>query len=78
MIKVFLKAQVWAFKNRNNSLPIYTRKSKKGLMVHLGSGPINIQGWVNVDARKYDHTHMESDGFNLSEFSDGRIDEIYM
>jgi predicted SAM-dependent methyltransferase len=49
-----------------------------GLKVHLGSGPINIQGWINVDARSYEHVHVVSDGFELREFADGAISEIYL
>ena len=26
-----------------------------GLRIHLGAGPINVQGWVNIDAREAPH-----------------------
>jgi predicted SAM-dependent methyltransferase len=46
--------------------------------VHLGAGPINIQGWINIDARSDSHIHLQSDGFDLNEFADGALSEIYM
>ncbi|MBK8742077.1 MAG: hypothetical protein IPM02_22360 [Betaproteobacteria bacterium] len=33
---------------------------------------------MNVDARKFEHTHLVSDGFELAEFTDGSIGEIYL
>jgi predicted SAM-dependent methyltransferase len=58
--------------------PIYPKTSAGGLKIHLGAGPINIQGWVNIDARKAPHIHLCSEGFSLKEFTDGSISEIYM
>ena len=49
-----------------------------GLKIHLGPGPINILGWINIDARDDVHIHLKSNGFDLKEFSDGVINEIYM
>jgi predicted SAM-dependent methyltransferase len=49
-----------------------------GLKVHLGCGPINIQGWINIDGRDATHIHLHSNGFELNEFTDGSISEIYM
>jgi predicted SAM-dependent methyltransferase len=57
---------------------VYSTEISNGLKIHLGAGPINIQGWINVDARAYDHTHLVANGFDLAEFSDGSISEIYM
>jgi predicted SAM-dependent methyltransferase len=59
-------------------MPIYTKSNDIGLKVHLGAGPVNIQGWINVDARPYDHTHIVAKDFELAEFSDGSVSEIYM
>lgn len=58
--------------------PIYSKHSHGGLKVHLGAGPVNLQGWVNIDARQAPHIHLCSDGFSLQEFADGAISEIYM
>jgi len=60
------------------SPPIYPSHSGTGLKIHLGAGPINIQGWVNIDARDATHIHLQSSGFDLKEFSDGAISEVYM
>lgn len=68
----------WGLLNVNKSLPVYANYATPGLKVHLGSGPINIQGWINVDARDYEHVHLVSNGFELYEFVDGSIAEIYL
>ena len=49
-----------------------------GLRVHLGAGPINLQGWVNIDARQAPHIHLIANNFELVEFSHGSLAEIYM
>lgn len=58
--------------------PVYPKVSDDGLKIHLGAGPINIQGWVNIDARQAPHIHLRSEGFTLNEFADGAVSEIYM
>ncbi len=58
--------------------PVYPRGSDAGLRIHLGAGPINIQGWISIDARQAPHIHLQSEGFSLNEFADGGISEIYM
>ena len=58
--------------------PIYPKAGDGGLKIHLGAGPINIQGWVSIDARRAPHIHLCAEGFTLDEFSDGAISEIYM
>jgi predicted SAM-dependent methyltransferase len=60
------------------SRPIYAKNDDGGLKIHLGAGPINLQGWVSIDARKAPHVHLQSEGFALDEFTDGAISEIYM
>jgi predicted SAM-dependent methyltransferase len=67
-----------AFKNRNLPEPIFIKNVNPGLKVHIGSGEINIQGWINIDARDFSHVHIVSDDMKLSEFSDNSIDEIYL
>jgi predicted SAM-dependent methyltransferase len=49
-----------------------------GLRVHLGAGPINLQGWINIDAREASHIHLIANNFELAEFADGTLAEIYM
>jgi predicted SAM-dependent methyltransferase len=78
LIKANFQAQRWALNNINKSLPIYTKTMPSGIKLHLGAGPVNIQGWINIDARSYAHTHIVSEGFGLNEFADNSIAEIYM
>jgi predicted SAM-dependent methyltransferase len=64
--------------NVKKPMPVYTKALKEGLKVHLGAGPINIQGWINVDAREAPHVHIVTEVLELNEFSDESIAEIYM
>jgi predicted SAM-dependent methyltransferase len=66
------------FKNRNFPEAIYTKNNNNGLKVHIGTGEINLQGWINIDARNFSHVHIVSDDMKLAEFSDDSIDEIYL
>ncbi|MFH2135427.1 MAG: hypothetical protein ABII81_09680 [Pseudomonadota bacterium] len=67
-----------ANQNFDKPTPIYTKPLDGGVKVHLGAGPINIQGWINVDARSDSHIQLQSKGFDLNEFADGTVSEIYM
>lgn len=58
--------------------PLFPNVQSGGLRIHLGAGPINIQGWINIDARDASHIHLQSSGFDLKEFADGAVSEIYM
>jgi predicted SAM-dependent methyltransferase len=58
--------------------PIYAKTLGTGIRVHLGAGPINLQGWVNIDARQAPHVHIVTEVLELSEFTDASIAEIYM
>jgi predicted SAM-dependent methyltransferase len=66
------------FSNLNKPLPVYVKTASKGLKLHIGAGDINVQGWVNIDGRKFEHTHLVTEGFDLAEFSDNSIEEIYL
>jgi predicted SAM-dependent methyltransferase len=66
------------FKNKNLPEAIYTKNNNNGLKVHIGTGEINLQGWINIDARNFSHVHIVSDDMKLAEFSDNSIDEIYL
>lgn len=65
-------------KSFNNSIPLYPSRTSQGIRIHLGSGPVNLQGWINIDGRDAPHIHLQSRGFNLDEFSNGSVSEIYM
>ena len=64
--------------NFNESTPIYAKRTEPGLRLHLGSGEINLQGWVNIDARSFTHTHLQTDKIDLDEFLDESLTELYM
>ncbi len=77
---IFIKFFKWInflSKNYNESIPIYSNNNGNGLKIHLGSGEVNLQGWVNIDARKFKHTHLVSNGFQLDKFKDSSVSEVY-
>ncbi len=51
---------------------------RASLRIHVGCGPIDLPGWINVDARPFPHVHLASDSVTLAEFSDGVLGEIYL
>jgi hypothetical protein len=53
-------------------------RANNALRLHVGCGPIDIAGWVNIDARPFPHVHIASNSIALTEFSDGAIGEIYL
>lgn len=76
-LKNILRPLLRKFRSKH-SRPIYLEKSPPGLKIHLGSGDVNLQGWVNIDARPSAHIHLQSIDFHLNEFSDTSISEIYL
>ncbi len=76
-ITKFFKWAVFVKKNYNQSIPIYTKDDRSGLKIHLGAGEVNLQGWINIDARKFTHVHLVSDGFDLSSFNETSVYEFY-
>ena len=77
-LKSIFNRQRSAFKNRNFPEPIFLPKDNKGIKIHIGPGDINLQGWINLDARHFSHIHIVSDNINLNEFTDNSITEIYL
>ena len=61
----------------NNPPPVYTKRLE-GTRLHLGSGNINLQGWINIDAREDSHIHILEKDFKLETFADDSISEIYL
>lgn len=39
---------------------------------------MNLQGWLNIDARSAKHLHLVKANFLLDEFTDGSLSEIYL
>lgn len=69
----------FTIKTNNNKFNIVFPDNKtNGLKIHLGSGEINLQGWVNIDARKFNHTHLVSQDFSLKEFKNNSVEQIYL
>ena len=81
-LKNFLKSLFsWTKISRDifsNDPPVYVKNIKDGIKIHVGAGGINLQGWINIDARRFSHTHIKTNKLNLEEFKDGSIDCIYL
>ena len=58
--------------------PVFPKNNTSGLKINLGAGNINMQGWINIDARNLAHIHLVTNTLQLSEFSDNSISEIYL
>ena len=61
-IKNILKISKNLKKIINHPTPIFSN-SRKGIKLHLGSGEINLQGWINVDAKEGMHIHITEKDF---------------
>lgn len=80
-IKMLLNLFGWinlSFANKDKKPPIFDNKISQGLKVHVGSGEVNIQGWVNIDARNFNHVHIISKKISFDEFTNDSIQEIYL
>ena len=77
-IKFFFKKLNNFKENYSEPLTIYTNSDQNGPKIHLGSGEINLQGWINVDARRFKHTHIVDQDFQMKEFKDDSVSEIYL
>lgn len=58
--------------------PITVKIDYQKPYVHLGCGDINLEGWINVDARKADHVHILTDQITLDQFGDDSVGVIYL
>lgn len=80
-IRKVLRMAQWqraAFANLDKPAPIYPAHSSSGIRVHLGAGEINLQGWINIDARAFAHIHAQTTSLALAEFADGAVSAIYI
>ncbi len=66
-----------AIRHSRDAVPIYV-KTAPGLNVHIGAGLINLQGWINLDARKFSHIHIQASDLELSMFSDQSLQQVYL
>ena len=76
-IKKFLTLSKQFQKIIKNPTPIFS-KSSQGICLHLGSGEINLQGWINIDAQEGQHIHITEKDFKLNCFADNSISQIYL
>ena len=49
-----------------------------GPKIHLGCGDVDLQGWINIDARNAPHVHIRTESLNLQEFQENSVSEIYL
>ena len=74
-----IERQISAFRDRKLPKPIYLINQNAGkIKIHVGPGDVNLQGWINIDARNMPHVHIVSEDLSFDEFTDGAIDEVYM
>lgn len=81
LVRSWIRWQRAAATNARKAPPIFPVSAAthpNGLKVHVGAGEINLQGWINVDARPFGHIHSRTTSLALDEFTDGAIAAIYM
>ncbi len=87
--KIYRKVRIFSawislsVKSASKPLPVYTDDAfkstlAKGLKLHIGCGTVNLQGWVNIDARADSHIHLCTNTVDLGAFTDHSIVEIYI
>lgn len=83
-MKKIVRAKLGSLKRlllpQQESRLVVTNETEKELKpkVHIGCGPINIQGWINIDARNAPHVHINTDVIDLKDFADNSVGEIYL
>lgn len=77
-LKQFLRWLGLMMVHHDQPVPVYTSVQQDGISVHIGAGTINLQGWINLDARQFSHTHVVTDNLELQMFPDGAIKQFYM
>ena len=50
---------------------------KDAIRLHIGCGPIRLDGFVNIDARETPATDLVADAWDLSRFADASVSFIY-
>jgi predicted SAM-dependent methyltransferase len=77
ILRAFLRSRLIGFFRKNSKVCI-SKDKRNALRIHVGCGPIDLAGWVNVDARPFPHVHIASNSVTLAEFADGAVGEIYL
>lgn len=72
-----LKWYEFVIENFKKKPPVFT-KINEGIRIHLGPGNVNLQGWINIDGIKMAHIHNVDKDFELKEFKDNTVSEIYL
>jgi predicted SAM-dependent methyltransferase len=67
-----------ALKHLDESPPVFVTAQGDGLKLHLGCGDVNLQGWINIDARPASHVDLCVKDFALDDFTDGCVEKIYL
>jgi len=75
-IKRGLRTLAWVLK-RNIRPPQLPVNDDRKTLLHLGCGPINAHGFINIDAQPLPHVHYVSDVFPLRMFPSDCADLIY-
>ena len=53
-------------------------ESTEGFSLHLGCGHVNIEVWIKIDARNFNHVHLATTNFELNQFAEQSISRIYI
>jgi len=62
---------------RSIKTPLFPNNFNGEVLVHIGSGELNDERFINVDARAMPHVHYVTQNIELAQFSQNSIDLIY-
>ncbi len=66
-----------AFANLDKPSQIYPAHSYFGIRVHLRTHEINLQGWININARTFAHIYAQTTSPPLAKSSDNAVSALY-
>jgi len=75
-LKKVLRGCYWKVR-RAISPPKLPANADGRVMIHLGCGPINAQGYTNVDAQPFPHIHFVHAAYQLEIINSESVDLIY-